>query len=82
MCATGQGSLLNVHGIAGPVNSTADLIGSDDRLKELLFFALLDAGFYIARRGFVALSFEIDAADVSALLTATDVWATAHAARS
>ncbi len=82
MCATGQGSLLNIHGTAGPVLSAADLAGSDDRLKELLFFALLDDGFYVARRGFVALSFEIEAADVAALLTATEGWATAHAGRS
>ncbi|NNF53654.1 MAG: aminotransferase class III-fold pyridoxal phosphate-dependent enzyme [Acidimicrobiales bacterium] len=80
MCATGQGSLMNIHGTAGPVRSAADLAGGDDRLKELLFFALLDHGFYIARRGFIALSFEITAADVANLLTSIKEWSTAHRA--
>lgn len=68
MCATGTGSLMNVHGTAGPVTSAADLRGADDRLKELLFFHCLDAGFYVARRGFIALSIEITDADVDAFL--------------
>ena len=54
MCVTGSGSLMNVHGTSGPVRSVDDLRGSDDRWKELLFFAALEAGFYIARRGFIA----------------------------
>ncbi|HEU5083171.1 MAG TPA: aspartate aminotransferase family protein [Acidimicrobiales bacterium] len=68
MCATGTGSLMTVHGTAGPVTSAADLRGADDRLKELLFFHCLDGGFYLARRGFIALSIEITDADVEAFL--------------
>ncbi len=33
MCVTGSGSLMNVHGTAGPVTSTADLRAADDRLE-------------------------------------------------
>jgi glutamate-1-semialdehyde 2,1-aminomutase len=77
MCATGLGSLMNVHGTAGPVTSTRDLAGADDRWKELLFFDALDAGFFLARRGFVALSIEITDDDVDALVSFVDTWATA-----
>jgi glutamate-1-semialdehyde 2,1-aminomutase len=66
---------MNIHGTAGPVHSAADLRGADDRWKELLFFAALDAGFYIARRGFVALSIEITDDDVDAFVTFVDGWA-------
>jgi glutamate-1-semialdehyde 2,1-aminomutase len=75
MCVTGTGSLMNIHGTAGPVRSAADLRGADDRWKELLFFAALDAGFYIARRGFVALSIEITDDDVDTFVTFVDRWA-------
>ena len=75
MCATGSGSLMNIHGTAGPVRSVDDLRRSDDRWKELLFFAALEAGFYIARRGFIALSIEITDDDVDAFVTTVDRWA-------
>ncbi len=75
MCATGVGSLMNVHGTAGPVTSIGDLRGADDRWKELLFFAALDAGFYLARRGFIALSIEITDDDVDAFSAFVDGWA-------
>lgn len=70
MCATGVGSLLNIHATPGPVRHASDLSGADDRLKELFFFAMLDAGVYVARRGFVALSMEITDADVDLFLDA------------
>jgi len=72
MCVTGVGSLMNVHGTPGPIKSAADLVDADDRLKELLFFHLLDAGVYIARRGFIALSIEITSADVDDLVAAVE----------
>jgi glutamate-1-semialdehyde 2,1-aminomutase len=75
MCVTGSGSLMNVHGTAGPVRSIDDLRGSDDRWKELLFFAALEAGFYIARRGFIALSIEVSDDDVDAFVMFVDRWA-------
>ena len=75
MCVTGSGSLMNVHGTAGPVTSTADLRAADDRWKELLFFDALDAGFYLARRGFIALSIEIGDDDIDAFVEFVDRWA-------
>jgi glutamate-1-semialdehyde 2,1-aminomutase len=75
MCATGAGSLMNLHGTAGPVTSVDDLRSADDRWKELLFFSALDTGFYIARRGFIALSIEITDDDVDAFVGFVDSWA-------
>ncbi len=77
MCATGAGSLMNLHGIAGPVTSVDDLRSADDRWKELLFFAALETGFYIARRGFIALSIEITDDDVDGFVSFVDRWASA-----
>jgi glutamate-1-semialdehyde 2,1-aminomutase len=75
MCVTGSGSLMNIHGTAGPVNAVGDLRDADDRWKELLFFAALEAGFYVARRGFIALSIEVTDADVATFLAFVDAWA-------
>lgn len=68
MCATGVGSLMTVHGTRGPVTSANDLTQSDDRLKELFYFHCLAGGYYIARRGFIALSIEITDDDVEAFV--------------
>ena len=47
---------------------------ADDRLKELLFFHCLDAGFYLARRGFIALSVEITDADLDGFVETVDAF--------
>ncbi|MFK8024889.1 MAG: aspartate aminotransferase family protein [Ilumatobacter sp.] len=70
MSVSGQGSLMNVHGTPGPVTSTRDLHDADDRLRELFFFHCLERGFYIARRGFIALSTEITDAHAGAFIDA------------
>lgn len=70
MSVSGVGSLMNVHGTAGPVTSAADLADADDRLKEAFFFAMLSDGIYLARRGFIALSIEITDDDVDRVLDA------------
>ncbi|WP_040494933.1 aspartate aminotransferase family protein [Ilumatobacter nonamiensis] len=72
MSITGSGSLMNVHGTTGPVRSAHDLAEADDRLRELFFFHCLDAGFYLARRGFIALSIEVSDAQISEFLTVVD----------
>jgi glutamate-1-semialdehyde 2,1-aminomutase len=75
MCVTGTGSLMNVHGVRGPVTSVGDLRANDDRWKELLWFDALEAGFHLARRGFVALSIEVTDADVDRFIEFVDGWA-------
>ena len=76
MCVTGRGSLMNIHGTPGPVRSAADLAAADDRWRALLFFAALDAGYYLARRGFIALSIEITDDDIDGFVGVVDEWAT------
>lgn len=68
--ATGTGSMIGLHPVSGPITSPADLAEADDRRRELLFLDLLDRGWYIARRGFMALSIEISDADVDAFTDA------------
>ena len=68
MYVSGVGSLMGVHGTSGPITSADDLADADDRLKELFFFHCLDAGFYLAPRGFIALSIEVTDADIEAFL--------------
>jgi glutamate-1-semialdehyde 2,1-aminomutase len=58
---TGRGSMLTVH-------------AEDDRLLGLYFHAMLSAGNYLARRGFIALSFEIDDSDCERLVSDTASW--------
>jgi glutamate-1-semialdehyde 2,1-aminomutase len=69
-CASGWGSLINVHPVSGPVRSPADLRAADPRRRELFFFALLEAGFYLAPRGYLALTMDVTDDDVEAFLDA------------
>ena len=70
--ATGRGSMIGLHPVPGPVSSPADLACADDRLRELLFLDLLEQGWYVARRGFIALSLEITDGDVDAFVRAVE----------
>jgi len=86
LCVSGMGSLMNLHTVAGPVQSPADLEHADPLLKELLFHELVDRGIYLAGRGYVALSAAITDDDcdrfVGALTEATESIATDVTARS
>ncbi|MGD9703317.1 MAG: aspartate aminotransferase family protein [Acidimicrobiia bacterium] len=53
---TGLGSIMNLHPTRVTVGHPGDLAAVDDRRRELLFLDLLEEGYYIARRGFIALS--------------------------
>ena len=55
---TGLGSLLTLHFQRTPIRSPADLAG-ETRLRELFFLDMLARGFYLARRGMIALSLEV-----------------------
>ena len=69
---SGKGSLMNLHGMAGPVESPRDLIHSDDRLKELVFFDLLERGYYMARRGFIALTMVVTDEELDGFVAALE----------
>lgn len=57
--ATGLGSFIGLHPVAGPVERAADLDAADPRWRHLLFHELLDAGYYLAPRGYLALTMDI-----------------------
>jgi glutamate-1-semialdehyde 2,1-aminomutase len=67
---TGRSSLLGLHAVKGPIRSVDDLAGANDAAKELVFFDLLERGYYMARRGFIALSLMVGDADVDGFVAA------------
>jgi len=56
---TGIGSLLCAHPVDGVIQTPADVAAIDPLLRDLLHFDMLARGFYLARRGFIALSLAI-----------------------
>jgi glutamate-1-semialdehyde 2,1-aminomutase len=65
-CVTGWGSLLCVHPVAAP----AELDDADPAWRDLFFHDLLDAGYYTAPRGYMALSMEVSDDDTGGFLEA------------
>ncbi|MFT7675193.1 MAG: glutamate-1-semialdehyde 2,1-aminomutase, partial [Gammaproteobacteria bacterium] len=52
---SGLGSLMAMHATDVDIHSSRDIRDCDDRVIELIFLDLLERGYYIARRGFIAL---------------------------
>lgn len=67
---TGVGSLMNAHFLRGEVRRVADLAAVDGRLRQLLFFHLLDQGIYTSPRGFIVLSLPLSAQDIDRYVAA------------
>jgi glutamate-1-semialdehyde 2,1-aminomutase len=67
---TGIGSMMAFHPIAGDITTPEQANAGDGKIRELLFFDLLRAGFWIARRGMIALSLPLTAADHDAFVAA------------
>ena len=57
--ASGIGSLINIHASRTAPSSPEEVAQLDQSTRELLFLDLLEAGYYQASRGFIALSLEI-----------------------
>jgi glutamate-1-semialdehyde 2,1-aminomutase len=72
LSVTGSGSLMNIHGLRSAVTRPDDLLRADDRLKALLFFLLLERGYYMAPRGYIALSLAVTDEEQDGLLTAIE----------
>jgi glutamate-1-semialdehyde 2,1-aminomutase len=70
----GLGSLMNLHSTRLSIATFDDIAGADNRLRDLLFFFLADSGFYIARRGFIALSLELRETHLEDYCTAVEVF--------
>ena len=69
---TGLGSLMTLHATHLRIASAGDAAASDPRIRELLFFDLLERGIYLARRGFMALSLPFGQTQVDELVAAVD----------
>jgi glutamate-1-semialdehyde 2,1-aminomutase len=61
---------MNSHFVAGDVRRPEDVGSVDPRLRELLFFRLLDAGFYASPRGFIVLSLPVSDDDIDGFVDA------------
>lgn len=72
ICASGVGSLMSIHATSGPVSRISDLANSNDAVKELLFLDLLERGYYMARRGFIALTMVVTDAELDAFVVTID----------
>lgn len=68
--ATGVGSLLAVHATTAPPRAPRDLSQADPLLLELLFLDLLELGYYIAPRGYLALSLALTDDDLTGFAAA------------
>jgi glutamate-1-semialdehyde 2,1-aminomutase len=60
---TGRGSMMAFHFAPAPPRDAAEAAAANQPLKELLFLDLLERGWYIARRGMVALSLLVEDAE-------------------
>jgi glutamate-1-semialdehyde 2,1-aminomutase len=69
---TGAGSLMNLHATTSPIRRIEDLAAADDRLKRLLVLELLDAGYYLASRGYLALSLAVTDEQLDGFVTAAE----------
>lgn len=69
---TGRGSMMAFHVAPAPPRDAREVAAGDQGLKELLFLDLLERGFYIARRGMVALSLVVGEAELAAFRDAVD----------
>ena len=56
---SGRGSLMTIHPASAPIVSSTPLRPEQSLARELLFFELLDAGFWTARRAMIALCLPI-----------------------
>jgi glutamate-1-semialdehyde 2,1-aminomutase len=66
-----RGAVLRVSGL-GSVMNLHLAEGTEPAVKDLVFFDLLARGFYIARRGMIALSLPVTDADTEGLVAAFD----------
>lgn len=74
LCVSGRGSLMTIHPAPAPISAASPLTPAQASLRELLFFALLDRGFWLARRGMLTVSIPVTDAMCDDLVAAfTDV---------
>jgi glutamate-1-semialdehyde 2,1-aminomutase len=75
---TGIGSIMNAHATAHPIVRPIATDARQQAIEALLFFHLLERGFYIARRGFIVLSLPVGQGEVDGFVEAVDVFLRQH----
>jgi glutamate-1-semialdehyde 2,1-aminomutase len=78
-CVTGAGSMMTIHPAPGPVERWSDIAGVDSRCRRLLFHDLLARGYYIAERGYLALSLALTDQQLNGFVAAARAFADEHA---
>ncbi len=76
---TGLGSMACVQFRRGTLSRPAAMEPQEAGLRELFFFDMLANGFYLARRGMLALSLEVSDADIAAFTAAVSEFAAVRA---
>jgi glutamate-1-semialdehyde 2,1-aminomutase len=69
---TGCGSMMSGHFTTEPVTTPAEAAAASQDLKELFYFDMLERGFYLARRGMIALSLEVREPELDAFVAAVE----------
>ena len=72
MRATGLGSMITIHPLGLEITRPEQLDRADQRLRRLLYLDLLEEGYYIAERGFMALSLLVSDADCAGFVQAVE----------
>ena len=72
MRAMGLGSMITLHPLGLEITRPEELDRADQRLRRLLYLDLLEEGYYIAERGFLALSLMVSAVDCSGFIQAVE----------
>ncbi len=78
-CVTGAGSLMTIHPTPGPVVRWSDVADADPRWRRLLFHDLLARGYYIAERGYLALSLAVTDQHLNGFVAAARAFADEYA---
>src|SRR5690606_14847736 len=79
VCVPGTGPMMTVHPLPGPLERWSGLGGGDPRWRRLLFHDLLAHGFYIAERGYLALSLALTEEHLDGFVAAAAAFAEKHA---
>jgi glutamate-1-semialdehyde 2,1-aminomutase len=77
---SGLGSLMSLHPTALEIERGEDLPADGQAVRDLFFFAMLEQGFYLARRGFVVLSLPLTDDDLDRFAAAVARFVAAYAA--
>jgi glutamate-1-semialdehyde 2,1-aminomutase len=79
MTWTGIGSLMAAHFTTGPVRNPTDAARGSADARDLFFLDMLDRGFYLAKRGMVAMSMMVGEAETDAFAAAVEEFLDARA---